>query len=121
MGLILPGDDVMSITERVQQGDPTVGWRGDATMDVYVKGGYVEVWGFDARGERYRVVSVPLSDPGWRHSLLARLRDSDWRRDDHLERLRRQNAKWEKDTKDEWVDSRGEKFEKVAWMVGKVT
>lgn len=88
-GLILPssynyvqpigrGEDIADITRSVQDGDVTVGWRGDATMDVYREGSCVYVAGFDAKGERYIAARAHMASDGWRRELLERLRDGDW-------------------------------------------
>ena len=88
-GLILPstynfvqpierGGDIADITRSVQDGDPTVGWRGDATMDVFREGSCVYVAGFDAKGERYVAARVHMAQDGWRVTLLEKLRDGDW-------------------------------------------
>lgn len=88
-GLILPstynyvrpigrGEDIADITLSVQDGDPTVGWRGDAAMDVYREGSVVYVAGFDAKGERYVAARVHMAQDGWRRTLLEKLRDGDW-------------------------------------------
>lgn len=85
MGLILPGE-AAAIADRVRQGDPTVGWRGDPGMDTYVsdRHGVAQVWSFDARGTRYCAAQVPLSEPGWQHTLLKKLRDGDWQNPDTI-------------------------------------
>lgn len=88
-GLILPstynyvqpierGADIADITRSVQDGDATVGWRGDATMDVYREGSCVYVAGFDAKGERYVAARAHLAQDNWRRILLEKLRDGDW-------------------------------------------
>lgn len=88
-GLILPdsynfvqpigrGADVADITRSVQDGDATVGWRGDSTMDVFREGSCVYVAGFDAKGERYIAARTHMARDDWRRDLLERLRDGDW-------------------------------------------
>lgn len=82
-GLILPADSHGSIAERVKRGDPTVGWRGDPTMDVVLdeRSGTVEVHAFDSHGERYVACTVDVNaDPGWRYTILKRLTEWDPRR-----------------------------------------
>lgn len=72
------GEDVADITAAVQDGDATVGWRGDATMDVYREGSVVYVAGFDAKGEQYVAARAHMTDSDWRKTLLTKLRDGDW-------------------------------------------
>lgn len=88
MGLILPTDDVVGINERVRLGDPVAGWRGDPEMLVYLDEDtqMCNVVATDARGDRYVAASTSVVDPGWRHDLLCRLRDGDWRRSDVVAR-----------------------------------
>lgn len=78
------GEDVNDITRSVQDGDATVGWRGDSSMDVYREGSQVHAMGFDARGTRYIAATVQLADSDWRRTLLIKLRDGDWQREDTL-------------------------------------
>lgn len=94
MGLALISDDVLGLVERVQKGDPTIGWRGCSQMDVYENRARheVRVVDFDITGKRYVAASVSTLFPGWRHELLRKLRDGDWRNDidvanDHNDRL----------------------------------
>lgn len=107
-GLILPtsyetrsvigrGEDVNDITRSVQDGDMTIGWRGDPQMDVYRKGSEVQVLGFDAKGTRYVAAQVNLADSDWRTTLLRKLRDGDWQRDDFFESVDRANEQARKD------------------------
>lgn len=107
-GLILPssyqsrsvigrGEDVNDITRSVQDGDMTVGWRGDPQMDVYREGSEVKVYGFDAQGERYIAATVNMVDSDWRRTLLTKLRDGDWQRDDFLTNLNEKNAAIQRD------------------------
>lgn len=79
MGLLLPGQ-CQSIVERVQNGDPSVGWRGDPGADVYVHEGLqvAQVWAFDRGHKRYCAAQVSILEPGWEHTLLRKLRDGDW-------------------------------------------
>lgn len=88
-GLILPdtyyyvrpigrGEDVADITAAVQDGDATVGWRGDPGFDVYREGSIVYVAGFDAKGERYIAARAHMADSDWRRTLLTKLREGDW-------------------------------------------
>lgn len=72
------GGDVADITRSVQDGDATVGWRGDASMDVYREGSVVKVYGFDRSGERYQAAAVHVASTDWRRTLLEKLRDGDW-------------------------------------------
>jgi hypothetical protein len=113
-------DDVMSITERVQRGDPDIGWRGDEQMDVYARGNEVAVYGFDRVGDRYQAAVVSRSNPGWRHELLARLRDGDWRNDGHpLARVIESRQKLEADQ--DYADQQrlGEKADHMAFVMKK--
>lgn len=104
-GLILPdhyhyvrpigrGEDIADITRSVQDGDPTVGWRGDAAMDVYREGSCVYVAGFDAKGERYIAARTHMARDDWRRDLLERLRDGDWQNEANFaEVTRKKNEK----------------------------
>lgn len=94
-GLILPshynyvqpigrGEDIADITRSVQDGDPTVGWRGDSTMDVYREGSCVYVAGFDRKGERYIAARAHMAQDDWRRTLLEKLRDGDWQAEESL-------------------------------------
>jgi hypothetical protein len=107
-GLILPasyetrsvigrGEDVNDIARSVQDGDMTIGWRGDPQMDVYRKGSEIQVLGFDAKGTRYVAATVNLADPDWRTTLLRKLRDGDWQRDDFFSNLETARAEKEAD------------------------
>lgn len=76
--------DVFDVGRRIREGDPTSGWSGDTAMSLRVAlpvdpttGEPVrsapprfEVWGVDARGMDYMVLSWPRCDA----SLLAELR-----------------------------------------------
>jgi hypothetical protein len=126
MGLLLPGDDPDRFVERVQQGCPIVGWRGDPTMDVYVneRVGVCEVWGFDARGERYRVVRQELC-AGWQHDVLRRLRDSDWQRvkpgkQRVTEEMRARERKEHAESV-EWAERRAESLDKIGFYGERVS
>ena len=85
MGLVLPGA-AKSIADRVQQGDPIAGWRGDPTMDVYLddRRQVAEVWHFDRGGHRYCAAQTTLLEDGWEHTLLRKLRDGDWQNPDTI-------------------------------------
>lgn len=50
-------------------------------MDCYEIDADVEVFGFDAQGNRYMACKVSRVNPGWQRELLDRLRDGDWQRD----------------------------------------
>lgn len=91
------GEDVNDITRSVQDGDMTVGWRGDPTMDVYREGSEVKVIGFDGKGERYVASTVSLVDPDWRTTLLRKLRDGDWQKDTFMETVNAERIQHEKD------------------------
>lgn len=120
MGLLLPTDDVVRIADRVKHGDPTVGWQGDPTMDCYLdeQSAQVVVMGFDSAGNRYPAATVSLLDQGWRHQLLTKLRDGDWRTDHgraQVERMIADNQRIE-DEKDARSDElSAEVAEKIAW------
>lgn len=90
-GLLLPGD-ALDIVDRVHQGDPTVGWRGDPSVDVYTddQSQTAAAYGFDRSGHRYLMCVVNIG-PGWQHEMLRRLRDGDWQNDDQYERIVRAN------------------------------
>lgn len=108
-GLILPstyhftqaidrGQDVNDITRSVQDGDPTVGWRGDATMDVFREGSVVYVAGFDAAGERYIAARAHMADADWRKTLLVKLREGDWQNEQTMvEKIKAEQEKRQAD------------------------
>jgi hypothetical protein len=52
-------------------------------MDCYLNDstGECEVWAFDASGQRYKAVVQSCFEPGWKHTLLRKLRDGDWQTD----------------------------------------
>jgi len=119
MGLLLPTDDVLSITERVQCGDATVGWRGDPEMDVYLddRTGEVAVYGFDAHRQRYLVTVIGTWDPGWRHELLRRLRDGDWQNPDAYQRAVDAELRREADKDAALAEQTSACAERFAWAV----
>lgn len=119
MGLILPADDVVRIADRVREGDPTVGWQGDPTMDTYLDEATATatVFGFDRHGDRYIAAQVSVHDPGWRHELLRKLHAGDWRRPDTVDRqvkLVEDQMRARQAQTDELAD---EKAEKLAWAI----
>lgn len=121
-GLILPTADVCSISERVQHGDPVVGWQGDPGMDVYIDEnvGEAAVYGFDANGDRYLAATVSLFDPGWRHTLLAKLRDGDWRTSHgrgQFDRVSAANDAAAKAADDRLAEHRQDLSERLAWAL----
>jgi hypothetical protein len=119
-GLLLPSDHDR-IADRVRDGDPIVGWRGDATMDTYLneRTGDVEVWAFDAKGERYCAASVSASAPGWKHTLLTKLRDGDpqrgawekWMADQEKAHAEKEKANW---------NQLEERADRLAWGLRRV-
>lgn len=114
-GLILPGEDVADIARAVALGDATVGWRGDDTMACYLgHDGTVAVYAFDARGERYLAAVVDTAVAGWRHELLARLRDGDWQRGDLFDRIDAANQKLDAERDRQLSDRKDEVAEKLA-------
>lgn len=118
MGLLLPADDVVGIVERVQLGDPTAGWRGDPTMDVYVdhRSGEARVMGFDAEGNRYKVAQVRML-PGWQHALLKKLREGDWRDPELIDRQMAEMAATDT-ARQAVIDERmDEHAERLAWAL----
>lgn len=119
MGLVLPSDDVIGIAERVRQGDPVAGWRGDPTMDTYLdeEAGLALVYGFDRAGNRYIAASTPVTGAGWRHELLRKLRDGDWQRPDTVDRVMKK-LEGEQAARDAVVDDAlDEKAERLAWAL----
>lgn len=121
-GLILPGDDVHSVADRIKHGDASIGWRGDPSMDCYYNTDTetVQVFGWDGRGDQYIAAEViPAYDQGWRHTLLKKLKDGDWqdpglvqrRMDWMAEPQRAKEAKLE-----EW---QAEHAERMAWALRK--
>lgn len=122
MSLILPRDydrDVLGINERVRRGDPTVGWRGDQTMDVILNTAAekVEVWGFDRAGNRYIAASESVHHPGWRHRLLERLRDGDWQRPGRFDEIQRANDRATAARQAQVDDRLDEAGEKLHWAL----
>lgn len=119
-GLILLDSGVLGLNERVRLGDSTVGWRGDANMLVMADEAEqrVCVLAVDERGDRYIAASVyPLVDKGWQHSLLRKLRDGDWQREDSVDRLMA-TLQAPHDAADARVDDiNNERAEKVAWAL----
>lgn len=118
-GLLLP-QDYGRISDLVRDGDPVVGWRGDPSMDTYLveSTGEVEVWAFDAHGQRYRACSVDATRPGWKHELLCKLRDGDPQRtsiDDWVKAQEAKQAAMEK----AHAEKRAEVAEKAAWALRK--
>jgi len=121
-GFILPGDDVVSIAERVRRGDASVGWRGDPRMDVYLdeQRGVVQVWGWDSLGYQYIAAEVnPFHSQGWRHELLRRLKDGDWQNDDLVDK----QIAWVEAPQIErakaFEELKQEKSEHIAWALRK--
>lgn len=119
MGLVLPADDVMGITDRVQRGDPTLGWRGDPAMDVYAHGNSVAVYGFDRKGERYVAATVSKVSQGWRHELLRKLRDGDWQDPHAYDRTVAAQVKDDKARDDRLAERRMELAERFAFAAMK--
>jgi len=123
-GLILPasydnrsaiarGEDVADITRSVQDGDPTLGWRGDPQMDVYREGSVVKVYGFDLKGERYCAATVNLVDSDWRTTLIRKLRDGDWQTGTLFDSIEKDRARLEKEKQqasDELVAEEADKY-----------
>ena len=121
-GLILPTADVMSIEDRIRRGDPIVGWQGDPSMDLYIREdiGEAGVYGFDRAGDRYLAATVSLADPGWRHTLLQKLRDGDWRTDHgraNGQRIVAHNEAVAKAQEDDLDEKRLEFSERLAWAL----
>lgn len=124
-GLILPssyetrtvigrGEDVNDITRSVQDGDPTIGWRGDPQMDVYREGSTVRVYGFDRAGERYVAATVNIVDSDWRGTLLKKLRDGDWQRDDFVANLVKERNDFDRNLNKEADDKIAELADRYA-------
>lgn len=116
MGLLLPGES-LGIAERVRNGDPTVGWRGDPEMDVYVRAGICQVWQFDRTGRRWCAVQVPTSEPGWQHTVLRRLRDGDWQNPDTIKNILREYDRNERRIAAEQAEACGRGADKVAYTM----
>lgn len=116
MGLVLPGES-LAIADRVHRGDPTVGWRGDPEMDVYVRNGVCEVWQFDITGTRWCAVRVSTLEPGWQHEVLRRLRDSDWQRDDVTSRAIDMMKAHDREVAAQEAESCGAGAERIAWWM----
>ena len=122
MDLILPGDDLVDVARLVRDGDPVVGWRGDPTMDVYVDrvSGDVVVYGFDRCGERFVAARENARvNPGWRHGLLRRLRDGDWRRgaDVLFAELDAENERVRREREHAVDEVAGDGAERLAWAL----
>jgi len=116
-GLLLPSDHDR-IADRVRDGDPVVGWRGDPTMDTYLidATGEVQVFAFDRSGERYCAASVSAHSPGWKHELLSKLRDGDWQSGAAERWVNERNA--EQDALErEHAGQLEERTDRLAWAV----
>lgn len=123
-GLILPpsydsrsaigrGEDVADITRSVQDGDATLGWRGDPQMDVYREGSLVRVYGFDRAGERYVAATVNIVDSDWRTTLIRKLRDGDWQTGTLFGQIEEDRARLEREKRareDEMVAEEADKY-----------
>lgn len=117
-GLILPADSHAGIAQRVKYGDPTVGWRGDRTMDVILdeRTGDVEVHAFDSHGERYVACTVNAnSDPGWRYTILKKLTEWDPRRVNVIEKFSREQEAREKQREHRNHHQLEERVDRFAW------
>ena len=118
-GLVLPGEH-LDIATRVRDGDPVIGWRGDAGMDTYLFGEHrrCEVWAFDAHGTRYCAASVNVGVPGWQHQLLRKLRDGDWHRGPTVfDEIDRRNDARERSRDAAAAAAGEERAEKLAWAL----
>lgn len=108
------------IVGAVQDGDPTVGWRGDPSMDVWRKGSQIQVYGFDRSGERYCAATVSLTEDDWRRTLLRKLRDGDWQNPNAYEDVFASvNDRLERDRARETDEKRLEVAEKFAFALGR--
>lgn len=127
-GLILPstyysvepigrGQDVNDITRSVQDGDPTVGWRGDPSMDVYREGSEVKVYSFDARGQRYVAATVNLADSDWRRTLLIKLKEGDWQNPVAYDKLIERQEKADRDRQTQAEDQAEEVKDKMVHAI----
>lgn len=78
------------MTDRIREGDPDRGWRGDPDLDGPFEGIPCDhspsgeclavVRGVDAHGTPYTAASVHRAvTPGWEDALVDKLRDGDWR------------------------------------------
>lgn len=80
----------------------------------------VAVYGFDRAGQRYLAAVESLSNPGWRHDLIRRLRDGDWQRGAAvIEDMEKRNAKIQRELDHEWDEFAEEQAEKLAWSLRK--
>jgi hypothetical protein len=84
--------DVYRIAQRIVEGDPTMGWRGDPQMSLMANpratdGRHFEVWGVDAEGQPYIVAAYEKVSP----KILADLAASDWQ-NDHRQMLTKMSA-----------------------------
>lgn len=109
--------DELSVNERVQRGDPTMGWRGDGNMVVLFEPErqVVQALGLDGQGERYVAAEVDPRAEGWQHTLLRKLRDGDWQNENRMAELVKKFTAEQKaaDTADD--DALGAASEKLAW------
>lgn len=104
-------DDIVA---KVQQGDPTIGWEGDPTLDVYAFGHQIEVRGFDTRGDRYVAARADARIPGWSWELLRKLRDGHPKRLDRLVAdITANNDKITKERERKWAEKRAEGIDRI--------
>lgn len=90
-------------------------------MDTYVddQRGVVQVFGFDGHGIRYMVTEVAIDgNPGWRHEVLARLRDGDYRRgEEFMRRWEKEREAKERDVARQRADLVGAMAEHAEWAI----
>lgn len=120
--------DVRDIERRIREGDATVGWLGDDTLELALafpvdrKGRPIQdknarpefqVWGRDARGTKYIALKWPTADV----SLLRKLAELDPRTHDRMAELIAAEAKREQDAADKAADQRREVIDKLHWAI----
>lgn len=121
----LPGsfDD---IARRLREGDATLGWRGDPTMELVpvietdsknnpVRGGWCgfEVWAADLRGQRYMALRWRQADP----SLIRRLVEIDPYRVDLEARYAKEKTDAETAITYAAEERAGEVWDKLEWAL----
>lgn len=105
-GAVTVAGDVHDIAARLHDGDPTLGWDGDANLLLFfnVETELFEVWAPDEHMEPYLAVAHPRCDA----SLIRRLVEADNRRAHVLDRITAANAQAEADAKTARDDHLGE-------------
>lgn len=118
--------DVTDIGRRLHQGDATVGWLGDPTLEVRIgvevdrhdrpiPGGeqMFEVWGRDERGAPYVCLRWPRCDA----SMLRALAERDTRVHDMVALYEKHSRLREKEQADKLAEIQGAAADKAYWAI----